>query len=245
MSSEKNKMIHIFYRHYDVGGRVNRQDAVHHARTDGNDRPMWFDFEKCFINLLSTIKNKNVKLNVVMDGDFNNNWISKYKTNFNLYEIQAGNDTKSFFATTNIIKNDETIKNNDIIYFLEDDYVHHPDWVECIEDLFITYANLNYVSLFDHLDKYYYEMYKNLVSKIIVTNTRHWRTTPSTCGSFIIPKNIFMEDYDILSTRDGDHEKFLWLAKHRNRTVITPIPGLSSHCINGVESPTINWSSFI
>lgn len=238
-------MIHIFYRHYNVGGRLNRQDNEHTARTDGSDRPPWFDFEKCFQNLLNTIENKNVKLNVVMDGNFEENWISYYKDKFNLHQIYAGNDSKSFFKTTNIVLNDKTIKENDIIYFLEDDYVHHPDWVDCVEDLFKLYSNLSYVSLFDHLDKYYYPMYRDLVSKIIVTHKRHWRTTPSTCGSFLIPKKIFLEDYDLLSTMEGDHEKFLLLSRSRNRTVITPIPGLSSHCIVGVESPTIDWSGYI
>ena len=238
-------MIHIFYRHYNVGGRLNRQDGEHHARTDGNDRPSWFDFEKCFLNLLHTIENKSVKLNVIMDGNFEDNWISKYRDKFILYKIQAGNDTKSFFSTVDIANLDMSIDNDDIVYFLEDDYVHHPDWVMCIEDLFKCYSDLTYVSLFDHLDKYYYPMYRNLLSKIIITNTRHWRTTPSTCGSFMIKKKILTEDYDLLSTVEGDHEKFLMMNRTRNRVIITPIPGLSSHCIRGVESPTIDWSYFI
>lgn len=56
--------IHIFYSHYNVTG------------TDNKNRPYWFDYEKCFINLLNTIKENNVfkeknniKLNIVMDGN--------------------------------------------------------------------------------------------------------------------------------------------------------------------------------
>ena len=41
--------IHIFYRHYNVSG------------TDNRSRPKGFDFEKCFVNLLNTIQNKNIE----------------------------------------------------------------------------------------------------------------------------------------------------------------------------------------
>jgi hypothetical protein len=84
-------------------------------------------------------------------------------------------------------------------------------------------------------------MYDNLVSKIITTEIHHWRTTPSTCGSFIINRKIFEEDYDIQSTHVGDHNTFLWLNENRQRFVFTPIPGLSTHCMEDLMSPTIDW----
>jgi hypothetical protein len=30
--------------------------------------------------------------------------------------------------------------------------------------------------------------------------------------------------------------------QERNKIVITPIPGLSTHCMEGLMSPTIEWS---
>ena len=62
--------IHIFYSHYNVTG------------TDNKFRPNWFDYEKCFINLLNTTKNKNVEIHVVMDGKIEDNWIKKYKDRY-------------------------------------------------------------------------------------------------------------------------------------------------------------------
>ena len=110
--------------------------------------------------------------------------------------------------------------------------------------LFTTYPQgLNYVSLYDHNDKYFLPMYDNLASKIFTTETRHWRTTPSTCGSYIIPKNIFIEDEDINTGGPGDHDKFLYLNSTKNRFVLTPIPGLSTHCMEGLLSPTIDWQT--
>jgi len=41
----------------------------------------------------------------------------------------------------------------------------------------------------------------------------------------------------------GDHNKWLWLNENRNRFVFTPLPGLSTHCMNNLLSPTINWET--
>lgn len=229
--------IHIYYRHYNI------------EKTDGRNRPIWFDYEKCFLNLLDSLEDQfnipltDVKLNVVYDGEVGNNWIEKLDSQdrFQKYYIKAGNDFKSFQQTCELIKNNPLIQENDLIYFLENDYLHTLDWVSKTKELFTTYSNLNYVSLYDHNDKYHLPMYDDLVSKVFTTSTHHWRSTPSTCGSFIIRKEIFEQDYDILSTMEGDHNKFLWLNKKRNRFVITPIPGLSTHCMEGLLSPTINW----
>jgi hypothetical protein len=100
---------------------------------------------------------------------------------------------------------------------------------------------MHYVSLYDHGDKYLLPIYNNLTSKIFTSPTRHWRTTPSTCGSFIITKKLFKSDFDIHTTVSGDHNKFLELNSNRNRAVLTPIPSLSTHCMEGLLSPTINW----
>ncbi len=224
-------MIHIFYRHYNI------------KTTDDKGRPKWFNFQKCFENLLNTIEGNDVQLHVVMDGDINSNFISKYKDSFIGHEIKAGNDQSSFFQTWEIAKNTQMEK-NDLIYFLENDYLHINGWIEKITELFSTYKLSHYVSLYDHNDKYFLPMYDDLVSKIFVTENHHWRTTPSTCGSFIINRELFESDYDIHTSVVGDHNKFLQLAEERNRMVITPIPGLSTHCMEGLMSPTINWEKY-
>ena len=221
--------IHLFYRHYNVSG------------SDGRGRPQGFDYEKCFISLFQSINTRNVEIHVVFDGNIKDNFINKYKRYFTTHEIQAGGDYKSFVETWRIAKEIE-MGNDDLIYFLENDYLHMPNWVDKIKELFGTQKLLHYVSLYDHNDKYFLPQYNNLTSKVMSTNTHHWRTTPSTCGSFIITRELFDLDYDIHTTVPGDHNKFLQLNAERKRAVITPIPGLSTHCMEGLMSPTINWS---
>lgn len=221
--------IRIFYRHYNISGR------------DFKGRPNWFDYEKCFVNLLNTIKGRDdVELHVIMDGSINSNFISKYKDNFIGHEIKGGSDRKSFLSTYEIAKSIKT-EDDDLYYFLENDYLHINGWVDKVKELFNTYSNINYVSLYDHNDKYFLPMYHNLVSKIFTTKNCHWRTTPSTCGTYIINKKIFLDDYHVPFDMSGDHNKFLWLTENKGRFVVTPIPGLSTHCMEGLLSPTIKW----
>ena len=222
--------LHIFYRQYNIQG------------TDNKNRPSWFDFEKCYDNLLLTLSDTSsnlYNLNIVYDGK-DPNWIEDKDFN-KFYKIQEGEDFKSFQKTCDIVKNDNLIEDDDLIYFLENDYMHVDGWLNKVLELFQTYNGLDYVSLYDHNDKYFLPMYDNLTSKVFTSQSHHWRTTPSTCGSFITTKQRFNEDFDILSTMRGDHNKWLWLNENRNRFVFTPLPGLSTHCMEGLLSPTIKW----
>jgi hypothetical protein len=225
--------LYIFYCHYDITG------------TDHKGRPYWFNYEKCFINLLNTIKNKNnIELHVIMDGVIENNWINKYKDKYISHEIITTHDmdsvTKEVYSVIKKINCEDT----DLIYLLENDYLHVDNWVEIILNLYKNFEGLSYVSLYDHNDKYISPLYNDLVSKIFASDYHHWRTTPSTCGSYITTKKIFNEDYNVHIGENipiGDHHKWMWLNENKDRYIITPIPGLSTHCMEHLMSPTIDW----
>jgi hypothetical protein len=227
------RKIHIFYSHYNVEGKGDKP------------RPEWFDYERCFTNLLETTKDMDdVKIHMIMDGKIKNNWVNKYQNRYTSHEIEGGDMVKVTLNLYNIVKETQCDE-NDLIYILENDYLHTPRWIEQILTLYKEFSDLSYVSLYDHNDKYFLSMYDNLVSKIWATSTLHWRSTPSTCGSYITTKKIFLEDYNDhtgITTPIGDHHKWLFLNQHKNRFVLTPIPGLSTHCMEGLMSPTINWS---
>ena len=40
----------------------------------------------------------------------------------------------------------------------------------------------------------------------------------------------------------GDHNKWIHLNENKNRFILTPLPGLSTHCMEGLMSPTIEWN---
>ena len=220
--------IHIYYRHASNNNL-------------GRSRPEWFSYEKCFQNLLKTIeKYENISLTLALDGNIEDDFIKIYQDKFTLFQTNNQSSIQSWRDLLMYVKG-QNMKPNDLIYWVENDYLHLDSWVNKVIELFQTYKGLDYVSLYDHNDKYFLHMYEDLVSKIITTNSHHWRTTPSTCGTYLVTRETFDKDYDVMSTFEGDHNTFLWLNENRGRFVFTPIPGLSTHCMEGLMSPCIDW----
>ena len=218
--------IHIYYRHA--------------SNCIVKNRPSWFTFEKCWKNLLKTIDGRDdINLTLALDGDIENDFTKNYKDKFKLFPTNHGSSLLSYRDLLKHIQN-TNMDQNDLIYFIENDYLHLDNWVDKVIDLFECYQSLNYVSLYDHNDKYM-PMYDNLASKIITSKTHHWRTTPSTCGTFVITRDMFDKDYDVWESAVGDHNTFLYLNQERQRYVLTPIPGLATHCMEELLSPTIKW----
>lgn len=243
--------IKILYSHY------NTQD------NDGKYRPSWFSYEKCFKNFLSTIQHIpkefiDIELHVIYDetrGNINKNWINEYvpithngkivkEFGCIIHTIQGGSMFEAAKEMYSIAKElSEDMDDKDLFYFVENDYLHVNGWVGEVKNLFETYnLNTGYVSLYDHNDKYtWMHLYENLVSKIFVTDTHHWRTVPNTCGSYICNKKLFLEDYDVHSGLEGDANKWLWLEQNRGRFLLSPIPSLSTHMMESLLAPTIDW----
>jgi hypothetical protein len=220
--------IHIYYRHASEN-RINPY------------RPKWFSYEKCFQNLLKTIEGYDfINLTLSIDGDINQDFTRNYKDKFTLFSTNYQSSLLSYRDLLKYIK-EQPMEPNDLIYFLENDYLHVDNWVDKILELYSTFSNLDYISLYDHNDKYFPEHVNELISIIYVTNTHHWRTITSTCGSFIITRNLFEQDFDVWINAIGDHPTFMYLNEYKNRSLLTPIPGLSTHCMETLMSPTINW----
>lgn len=209
-------------------------------------RPEWFDKVKVFENLKRTINPKLANLNIIYDehfGPLEETFLSKEN---NVQVINCGNEAGSFLRTLEIVESsnydDETI-----IYFLEDDYLHRENWCEILIEAFSL--PIQYVSLYDHLDKY--RDYPDLVSKIFHTESVHWRTVPSTCNTYAGKLRQLKEDMGIhkhysAASPDGismDHSKFVHLG-NVGRTLVTSIPGYSTHC-DHLQSPTINWEEYL
>jgi hypothetical protein len=241
------RKLHIFYRHVHMTQNATSRDR------GKKQRPEWFSHEKCFCNLLETLEHSplssNVSLTVIYDGneaDFHTDFIyrrcatqTKFKTT--VIVDKAGSNMKSWLVALDQVKK-TPMANSDIIYFLENDYLHLDGWLEKVAELYASPIKFDYVSLYDHKDKYFSDMYSELTSKIFVTPTHHWRTTPSTCGTFMLSRKVFLEDVELWAREVGDHHQFTELCQTRGRVLLTPIHGLSTHCMEKYLSPTINWS---
>jgi len=136
----------------------------------------------------------------------------------------------------------------DLIYFVEDDYIH--DEI-CILEMIGTYeriaTQLNKEIILCPIDYPY--LYANCdPTYIFLGNKKHWRKTEQSLGTFLISKtnlNIYWENLlQFASGKDNPAE----LALHKiyeKESCFSPIPSLAIHCANinsiyGI-SPNVNW----
>ncbi len=222
-------MIHILYRH------------TSNASGLGKNRPYWFSYDKSLNNILTTIEGLDfVKFHLLLDGDY-------APVDPRIHHTQiftAGSDCNSYFYAWNYAKK-LNIGDKDLIYIAENDYVHVPGWAYKVLELFESYNGLDYVSLYDHNDKYNSTMYPDLVTYMFLTKTHHWRWVPNTTGSVIFGKRILEEDFDTHSTNCSDFNRYEFLRENRNRTILSPIPSLATHCEVEWLAPIINWEQII
>jgi len=223
----------IIFRHVYIDSDI--------ARFPNKSRPAGFSHLGCLKNLLETIlasKYLNrVKLHVFYNGtldEFNSDQVSTLLSNSGVHAsiklVEAKSAVESALIMLETI--DEISENNDdLIYILENDYLHDPNWIEEVFDVYSSDTCFDYLSLYDHPDRY--KIPKNYTNSCLyVSNKRHWITAPSTCGTFILKKSVFNRDYQWLFSTKNDHQMFKRLTGKLKRKLITPIPGLSVHCMN-------------
>lgn len=139
-----------------------------------------------------------------------------------LIETKLGNPG-SFWKLYEIALN--KVKDDDIFYFIEDDYLHLPDAPAAIEE---GLRYFDYVTLYDHPDKYKLNggpvnpyVKKNQFSEsteVVIAPNHLWRTSNSTTMTFAITGKILKEDADIWSItktakKDFDFDNFCVITK--------------------------------
>ena len=228
-------MIRVFQRHCNFS-----------TQSANKPRPDWFDREKIFDKLISTLDNR---VAYTAFHDSGNGSIEEHfldNKDVNKISMHGGNDAQAFLNLLNYVK-DQSYDSNDIIYFLEDDYLHRDGWIDILQEGF-DMIGADYYTLYDHPDKYFLPMYENLQSKVIATKNVHWRTTPSTTNTYACRYSTLMNHFDIhvkycdlVEKWTKDHVKFteLW---EKGSNLLSCIPGYSTHVEGNMLSPVIEWS---
>jgi hypothetical protein len=100
--------------------------------------------------------------------------------------------------------------------------------------------NSDFLTLYDHPDKYSSKAYKYLQSSVKRTTSIHWRTIPSTTNTFAFRYRTLQDFKSIFDVHWLDHEKFLafW---NEGKTLHSPIPACSTHCMSNLLAPGIQW----
>jgi hypothetical protein len=152
--------------------------------------------------------------------------ISKVLKRFPLIKqekTELGNSGSFKYVYNKAIQNEP----NEIIYFVEDDYLHHVNASK------IIFEGLNvgdYTTLYDHPDKYTQAYNYGETSKVIRSKTHHWKHSISTTMTFASKVQTLIEDKDIWfkhcnGPHPNDHAAFYELDKK----ISVAIPGLAFH----------------
>lgn len=244
--SDHTRQIHIFYRHVHVKANARSRDP-------NKARPEWFSHEACFRNLLDTIARDplrhRVTVTVMYDGpvedlqtDFIAPYVARKESGVRLQLLKAGSDRNSFLITLGHV-NGLPLPDTDLVYFLENDYLHQHGWVSKVFELYDSGHAFDMVSLYDHKDKYILPMYESLTARLLLSRSHHWRTTPSACASFMLSKAALARDHDALASGQTDYYFFREVVENRGRVLLSPIPGLSTHSMEGYLSPNVDWAA--
>jgi hypothetical protein len=145
-----------------------------------------------------------------------------------------------------------TLPDDEVVYFVEDDYLHLDLSRTCLLE---GIERSDYVTLYDAPDKYIpasrggnplIEDDGGDPTKVILTPSRHWRLTNSTTMTFACKVQTLREDNPIWTkytngAHPNDFECFLDL-RSSGRSLISPLPTLSTHCEPAWAAPLIDWT---
>ena len=224
----------IIYRISDVGYNKVKPDYINN--------------ENCLAN--ATKEFDDSIWSVIADNvsEDTNNMIQKYVTRDCILYTEKGNGA----ATFNLALDEALMYDDDeIVYFIENDYLHKPGSEEVIKEAFELGAS--FVSLYDHPDKYMIpEKGGNPYCKggaedtrVYLTDSCHWKITNSTTMTFAAKVSTLKRTEETLrkwtsESHPNDFQMFLDL-RAQKELLITPIPGLATHGETAWLSPFCKW----
>ena len=189
--------------------------------------------------------------NIIADNtsEVTNDMIQKYITKDAILHTSQGNGA----ATFNLALNEAlTYDDDEIVYFIENDYLHKPNSQKIIEEGLSLGAS--FVSLYDHPDKYLdpksggnpYCGGGAEDTRVYLTESTHWKITNSTTMTFAAKVSTLKENEEILrhhtsGTHPNDFQMFMEL-RANNKLLVTPIPGYATHGETAWLSPLTDWS---
>jgi hypothetical protein len=214
-------------------------------------KPNYIDNENCLRNALQVFPPYEYDWSIIADNisENTNSMIQKYISRDYVYYVSIGHGAGTFNLAL-----DEALQSydNEIVYFLENDYLHKPNSDKVLKEGFDLGAS--FVSLYDHPDKYkgpdqggnpYCEGGAE-DTRVYLTDSCHWKITNSTTMTFAAKVSTLKHTEDILrkwtnGTHPHDFPMFLEL-REQNKLLITPIPGYSTHGETAWLSPLTDWS---
>jgi hypothetical protein len=142
-----------------------------------------------------------------------------------------------------------------VAYFAEDDYLYLEPAFTRLLAVFDTVPAADYVTLFDHRDRYTRDDdARGGLSRIVVAGGQHWRTVESTCMTFGARVRRLRADRWIVTlattTKRRPKDRVMWRLlqgqhlfawKFPKRVLLGPVPSLATHMDTEGLAPLVDW----
>lgn len=187
----------------------------------------------CLKNCLDTFDRANV---TVFADNCNDDTLEMVKNTGVKFEESRNNDAGSLLKCLG-----RAIDTGGYVYFVEDDYLHHPDSAKILLEGF-GYGE--YVSLYDHPMKYGSQNSFAISAQVGRGQHSHWLLCHANCMTFATTANALKNDIDVF--KDGCREclpkqSIIWNRLFdRGKPIAVSVPGkawhvdLTCYTVNGV-----------
>ncbi len=216
-------------------------------------KPHYINNENCFRNAILTFPPNLCKWHIIADNvsDETMRMLTKYVPENFIRKVSVGHGAGTFrLAYEYALQQPDDI----YVYFLENDYLHATNALQILKEG-LQLGESEYVTLYDHPDKYGYNNINPFVhggekTKIFLSNHCHWKITNSTTMTFSASVRTLRKDKSVFlrwtATRHPfDFQIFYELCKFRNRKLLSSIPGYSTHGETMYLSPLTDWGESI
>ena len=157
---------------------------------------------------------------------------SKYQN-----KISKQKNKETFANLASLLQSFEIGRDNgeDLIYFIEDDYLHFEPMLEEMVASYERIASQINKDIFICPSDYPYLYMDNKKTNVLIGNKRHWRTVDKTLCTFMTTKNLLDKYWDNFYknclNRHDPFEKYLNQI-YSNEICISPLKSLSLHLTN-------------
>ena len=144
---------------------------------------------------------------------------------------------ETFSNLASLLKSFEVGKKNgeDLVYFLEDDYIHFESMLQEMVSSYERIASQLDKDIFMCPSDYPYLYTNNEKTNILIGNKRHWRTVNKTLCTFLTSKSLLIQYWDkfykTCLDRNDPFEKYI-NEIYETEICLSPIKSLSLHLTN-------------
>ena len=215
-------------------------------------KPDYINNENCLKNAVEVFNDADWSILADNVSKETSSMILKYVPQSGVEYVSVGHGAGTFNLAL-----DEALGYDDdeIVYFIENDYLHKPGSEKIIKEGFDLGAS--FVSLYDHPDKYLdpskggnpYCQGGAEDTRVYLSKSTHWKITNSTTMTFAAKVSTLKRVENILRKHtDGSHPNdfsmFIEL-REKNELLVTPIPGYSTHGETAWLSPLTKWNKYV